>query len=39
MPVVVRTRDYGSVESYKDLAADVTDIKELAEKDIEELWG
>ena len=39
MPVVVRTRDYGSVESYKDLAADVSDVKEQAEKDIEELWG
>ena len=39
MPVVVRTRDYGSAESYKDLAADVTDVKEQAEKDIEELWG
>jgi DNA helicase HerA-like ATPase len=33
MPVVVRTREYGSVESYKGLTAgDVT------EKDVEELW-
>jgi hypothetical protein len=36
---VVRTRDYGSAESYKDLAAGITDVKEQAEKDIEELWG
>ncbi len=33
MPVVVRTREYGSVESYKELAA-----SEVVEKDIEELW-
>jgi len=34
MPVVVRTREYGSAESYKDFAP-----SEEAEKDIEELWG
>jgi len=33
MPVVVRTREYGSAESYKDFAP-----SEEAEKDIEELW-
>ncbi len=39
MPVVVRTREYGSAESYKSLAAaGETDISRQAEKDIEELW-
>jgi len=33
MPVVVRTREYGSAESYKDLIP-----SEEAEKDVEELW-
>ncbi len=33
MPVVVRTREYGSAESYKDFAPE-----EETEKDIEELW-
>jgi len=32
--VVVRTREYGSAESYKDFIP-----SEQAEKDIEELWG
>ncbi|MFC2045420.1 helicase HerA domain-containing protein [Chloroflexota bacterium] len=34
MPVVVRTREYGSAESYQDLIP-----AEKTEKDIEELWG
>ncbi|MDD4876088.1 MAG: ATP-binding protein [Dehalococcoidales bacterium] len=39
MPVVVRTREYGSAESYKGFAsAGEADIKKQAEKDIEELW-
>ncbi len=39
MPVVVRTREYGSAESYKDLIpGGEADIKKQAEKDIEELW-
>ena len=33
MPVVVRTREYGSAESYKDFIP-----SEQAEKGIEELW-
>jgi DNA helicase HerA-like ATPase len=33
VPVVVRTREYGSAESYRDFAPD-----EPAEKDIEKLW-
>ncbi len=33
MPVVIRTREYGSAESYKDFAPE-----EATEKDIEQLW-
>ena len=40
MPVVVRTREYGSADSYKDfVSVDEVDIQKQAEKDIEELWG
>ncbi|MBI3930457.1 MAG: ATP-binding protein [Chloroflexi bacterium] len=39
MPVVVRTREYGSADSYKDfLPAGAAEIRKQAEKDIEELW-
>ena len=38
MPVVVRTREYGSANSYKSLATGGADIKKQAEEDIEELW-
>ena len=39
MPVVVRTREYGSAESYKDFSSsEETEIRKQAEKDIEELW-
>ncbi|MFH1169170.1 MAG: ATP-binding protein, partial [Chloroflexota bacterium] len=38
MPVVIRTREYGSAQSYKDFAADQAGGKEQAKKDIEELW-
>jgi len=39
MPVVVRTREYGSADSYKDfVSAGEAEIREQAEKDIEELW-
>jgi len=34
MPIVIRTREYGSAESYKDFIP-----SKQAEKDIEELWG
>ena len=40
MPVVIRTRQYGSAESYRDLTSrEETEGKKQAEKDIEELWG
>jgi len=40
MPVVVRTREYGSADSYKDfISAGEAEIRQQAEKDIEELWG
>jgi len=39
MPVVVRTREYGSPESYKDfIPGGEAEIRKQAEKDIEELW-
>jgi DNA helicase HerA-like ATPase len=39
MPVVVRTREYGSAESYKGFSAGkFGDISRKAEKDIEDLW-
>jgi len=39
MPVVIRTREYGSAESYKEfISRPDTEIRKQAEKDIEELW-
>jgi len=38
MPVVIKTREYGSAQSYRDFAADQTKTRKQAEKDIEELW-
>jgi DNA helicase HerA-like ATPase len=39
LPVVIRTREYGSAESYKDfMPSRETEIRHQAEKDIEELW-
>jgi hypothetical protein len=39
MPVVIRTREYGSAQSYKELTpSPETEIEKQAEKDIEELW-
>ena len=39
MPAPIRIREYGSAQSYRDfMSADQTEIKEQAEKDIEELW-
>jgi len=39
MPVVIRTREYGSAESYKDLIPGrEIEMEKQAEKDIEELW-
>ena len=40
MPVVIRTREYGSALSYKDFVSpEEPEIGKQAEKDIEELWG
>ena len=39
MPVVIRTREYGSPESYKDfIPGGEAEIRKQAEKDVEELW-
>ena len=39
MPVVVRTREYGSVQSYKEFATtEAAELEKQVEKDIEELW-
>ena len=39
MPVVIRTREYGSAQSYKEfIPSRETEIRKQAEKDIEELW-
>jgi len=39
MPVPFQPREYGSAQSYKDFTStDQAEIKEQAEKDIEELW-
>ncbi len=39
MPVVIRTREYGSPESYRDLSPGTgAETQKKAEKDIEELW-
>jgi hypothetical protein len=37
MPIVIRTREYGSAKSYKEFAGEA-EVKGKAEKDIEELW-
>ena len=39
MPVVVRTREYGSAASYKDFGSDDKETQKKTKKDIEELWG
>jgi hypothetical protein len=39
MPVVIKTREYGSAESYKGFAsAGEIEVRKQAEKDIEDLW-
>jgi hypothetical protein len=39
MPVVIRTREYGSAESYQALSTSgEAEAVRQAEKDIEELW-
>jgi len=40
MPVVVRTREYGSAQSYKELGfREALERKKKAEEEIEDLWG
>ena len=40
MPVVIKTRDYGSAESYRDfISRGQAEIEKQVEKDIEDLWG
>ncbi len=38
MPVVVRTREYGSAQSYKEFTTPDQRVTKEVEKDIEELW-
>ena len=40
MPVVVRTREYGSAESYKELGfREALELKKKAEEEVDDLWG
>ena len=40
MPVVIRTRDYGTAESYKELGfKEPAEIKAQMERDIDDLFG
>lgn len=40
MPVVIKTREYGSAESYKELGfLEAAEMKKKTEKDIEDLWA
>jgi len=40
MPVVVRTREYGSAQSYKELGfREAIELKKEAEEEIKDLWG
>jgi len=39
MPVVIKTREYGTAESYKELGfLEAAELKKKTEKDIEDLW-
>jgi DNA helicase HerA-like ATPase len=39
MPVVIKTREYGTAESYKDLGfLNASELKKKTEKDMEDLW-
>jgi len=38
MPIVIRTREYGSADSYKGFAVTEADAGKQAKQDIEELW-
>jgi hypothetical protein len=40
MPVVIKTREYGTAESYKELGfLEAAELKKKMEKDVEDLWG
>ena len=40
MPVVIRTRDYGTAESYRELGwRDAVEMKAQVERDVEDLFG
>jgi DNA helicase HerA-like ATPase len=40
MPVVIKTREYGTAESYKELGfLEAAELKKRAEKDMEDLWS
>jgi DNA helicase HerA-like ATPase len=40
MPVVIKTREYGSAESYKELGfLESAELKKQMEKDVEDLWA
>ncbi len=40
MPVVVRTREYGSAQSYKELGfREAIELKKEAEEELKDLWG
>jgi DNA helicase HerA-like ATPase len=40
MPVVIRTREYGTAESYKELGfLEAAELKKKTEKDMEDLWA
>ena len=40
MPVVIKTREYGSAASYKELGfLESAELKKQMEKDIEDLWS
>jgi DNA helicase HerA-like ATPase len=40
MPVVIKTREYGTAESYKELGfLEAAELKKKTEKDIEDLWA
>ena len=40
MPVVIKTREYGTAESYKELGfLEASELKRKTEKDLEDLWA
>jgi hypothetical protein len=40
MPVVVKTREYGSPQSYKEIGfLEAVELKKQAEEEAKDLWG